>query len=161
LTRGRWKEPSSRSGREEYRALRAELRRRTSPRRRSEIETRLDEICAVGSLSESGSSAEHAEVSLAVTHTPKLGMRSAIELDRTRARLWPLLSARTITPETIVFATECAAFTRNLFDKKWSDLSPVQQAGMVAFQFDAWAGTKSTPETLAVLDEVHGTGHLK
>lgn len=55
-----WQEPSSRAGRSEYRALKSELRRTNSPRRRQEIETRLDEICGVGSPIESGSSAGEA-----------------------------------------------------------------------------------------------------
>jgi hypothetical protein len=96
-----------------------------------------------------------------VPSLPVFALRSASQLESTRARLWPLLSARTVTPETTAFAIESVTFTRNLFGQKFSDLSQEQQLGMIRFQFDAWAGTKPTPETLAILDEVCGTAGLK
>jgi hypothetical protein len=96
-----------------------------------------------------------------VPSLPNFALRSAHELDRTRARLWPLLSTRTITPETTAFAIEAATFTLNLFDKKFSDLTPEQQLGMTRFQLDAWAGTTPAPETIAVLTEVYDTANLK
>jgi hypothetical protein len=97
----------------------------------------------------------------AVPSLPKFAQRSAGELDRTRASLWPLLSKRSVTPETTAFAIEAVTFSLNLFGKKFSGLSQSQQAGMVNFQFDAWASTQPTAETLAVVAEVHDAAGLK
>jgi hypothetical protein len=129
---------------------------------RARLEAERDILAPIiGSLSEAGSPTQPANPAPAVTHHLKAGVRSAAELDQTRARLSPLLSTRTVTPETTAFAIEAVTFTLNLFHKKFSDLSPVQQLGMIRFQFDAWAKTQPSAETLAVVDEVHGTRHLK
>lgn len=156
----KWKEPTDRAGREQYRALRAELKSRKSLRKRTEIMQDLDTLFGT-SLSDNGSHPAPTAEESRVPSVPVAGARSASDLDRRRTALQPLLSTRTLTPETVALATECAAFTRNLFDKKWADLTPEQQAGMVVFQLDVWSGTKSTPETLAILDEVCGTAGLK
>jgi hypothetical protein len=108
-----------------------------------------------------GTLLESVSPSPAVPSIPKFALRSAHELDRTRARLWPLLSTRTVTPETTAFAIEAATFTLNLFDKKFSDLTPEQQLGMTRSQLDAWAGTQSSVETIAVINEVFNTAGLK
>jgi hypothetical protein len=51
----KWKEPSDRAGRVQYRALRAEYKSdRISLRRKTEIEQDLDALCGVGTLSVSG-----------------------------------------------------------------------------------------------------------
>jgi len=50
--KGRWTEPTDREARTEYRALRKELKRRTSLARRTEIEARLDSLCKKSILSE-------------------------------------------------------------------------------------------------------------
>jgi hypothetical protein len=52
--RSKWVEPTDRAGREQYRALRAEYKSRTSLRRKTEIEQDLNELCGT-SLSDNGS----------------------------------------------------------------------------------------------------------
>jgi hypothetical protein len=115
----------------------------------------------LGTLLDNGSLAENVDASPAVPALPKFAQRSASELDNTRARLWPLLSTRTVTPETIAFAIETVTFSRGLFGKKFSDLSQVQQAAFIEFQLDAWSRTKSSPKTGDIVAEVLGIADLK
>jgi hypothetical protein len=64
------------------------------------------------------------------------------------ARVWNLLSERTINEETIFFVKVFIGHTLQFYGKNFGDLTPEQQQAAITYQFDVCSGTQPAPETL-------------
>jgi hypothetical protein len=71
------------------------------------------------------------------------------------ARVWNLLSERTINEETIFFVKVFVGHTLQFYGKSFADLTPEQQEAAVTYQFDVYSGTRPAPETLEAIKGVY------
>lgn len=83
-----------------------------------------------------------------IPDTSKLRKRSAVELDRAKSQLEPLLSRGIVTDEVRTLAAEFMDFSYGLFGKNFSDLSPAKQAARTQFQIDIWLRRDARPTEL-------------
>jgi hypothetical protein len=83
-----------------------------------------------------------------IPDTSKLRKRSAVELDRAKSQLEPLLSRGVVTNEVRTLAAEFMDFSYGLFGKNFSDLSSAKQAARTQFQIDIWLRKNPEPTEL-------------